>query len=99
MSCLGKVVEKAAASLIADSLEEKGMLHPGQFGGRRKRSAIDAAATLIVQVEEAWKKKEVAGALMMDIKEAFPTVNRRCLVNKMRRMEVDENWVGWTNSY
>jgi hypothetical protein len=99
LSCLGKLVEKVAATLIADTVEENGALHLGQFGGRCGRSAADAAAMLVAVVETAWENKRIAAALMMDVKGAFPTVNRACLLAKMRDANIDENLVEWTGSF
>jgi hypothetical protein len=52
---------------------------------------MDAAAVLVTAMEDAWEKKRVATALMMDIKGAFPMVNRACLLHKMRVAHLDEN--------
>jgi hypothetical protein len=54
---------------------------------------------LVAAVEEAWEKKWIMAALMMDIKGAFPTVNRACLLHKMRLAQIDENLVQWTESF
>jgi hypothetical protein len=46
-----------------------------------------------------WEKKRVAAALMMDVKGAFPTVNRACLLHKMRVAHLDDNLVEWVDSF
>jgi hypothetical protein len=38
-------------------------------------------------------------ALMIDIKGAFPTINRACLLHKMWRAQLDENLVTWVDSF
>jgi hypothetical protein len=50
-------------------------------------------------VQEAWGRGHIAAALMMDIKSAFPSVAKECLVEKMREMGFDENFFGWTKSF
>jgi hypothetical protein len=52
-NCLGKVIEKVVATKIADDCERKHLLHDGQFGCRKRRSAIDAVGRMIQRVEEA----------------------------------------------
>ncbi len=47
----------------------------GQMGGRRYRSSIDAAALVINKVYKTWEAKQVAGALLMDVKGAFDHVS------------------------
>jgi hypothetical protein len=96
---LGKLVEKVAAILIVQAVETNDSLHIGQFGGRRGRSATDAAAVLVAAIEDAWEMQKIAAALMMDVKGAFPTVNRACLLHKMRRAQLDENLVTWVDSF
>jgi hypothetical protein len=34
---------------------------------------------LMVKTQEAWSKKQVAGALCMDVEAAFPSVAKECL--------------------
>jgi Reverse transcriptase (RNA-dependent DNA polymerase) len=53
LNCLGKVVEKVAATALSRLYEEKKLLHPGQFRYRKQRSAIDAIAKLIYTIEKA----------------------------------------------
>ena len=60
---------------------------------------MEAAATVIIETEAAWGEGEMMGALMMDVKGAFPTVNRQCLIKKMREMGIDEDLTGWTSSF
>jgi Reverse transcriptase (RNA-dependent DNA polymerase) len=53
LNCLGKVIEKVAATALSRVCEEKELLYPGQFGCRKQRSAIDAVAKLIYITEKA----------------------------------------------
>ena len=43
----------------------------------------------IAQVQEAWGRGCIVGALLMDVAAAFPSVARGCLL-KMRKAKVDE---------
>jgi hypothetical protein len=85
--------------LIADTVEENGALHLGQFGGQRGHSVADAAAMLVAAVEIAWENKRIAATLMMDVNGAFPTINHACLLTKMRDTNIDENLVVWMGSF
>ncbi len=60
LNCLGKVVEKLVARQLSEFCEAKGKLHEGQMGGRKQRSAIDAAALMIHKVHEMWENQHVA---------------------------------------
>ena len=52
----------------------------------------------IAHIQDAWQRGKVAGALMMDVAAAFPSVARGCLLRKMRDMKIDENLVQWVDS-
>jgi len=74
LNCLGKVVEKVAASTTADKWERRRLLHDGQCGCRKRRSAIDAVGKLMKRVEEVWGRGNTAAVMLMDVKGAFPHV-------------------------
>ena len=47
LNCIGKVIEKVVAKQLSQYCEDNSKLHPGQMGGQKERSAIDAVATLV----------------------------------------------------
>ena len=69
------------------------------MGGRKHRSAIDAAALMIHKVQKIWEDKQIAGALLMDIKGAFDYVSRAKLVQRMKDLSIDNDLIGWTKSF
>ena len=60
---------------------------------------MDAVGTLVEWVEESWRKKEITGAICMDVAAAFSSVARGCLLRRLREMKVDEDIVSWTGSF
>ena len=99
LNCLGKVVEKIAADAIARHCETMGMLHPGQMGSRKQRSAIDAVACLIQNTHDAWKLQQLVGALFLDVKGAFDHVNPSRLVNRLIELGLDGDLIRWVQSF
>ncbi len=99
LNCMGKVVEQVVAKELSQYCEEYSKLHPGQMGGRRERSAIDAVATLLHTVQEKWQEKKLAGALFMDVKGAFDHVSRGQLLTRMIELGMDGDLVTWTGSF
>src|SRR5271154_29236 len=99
LNCLGKVVEKVAAELLSKLCERLELLYNGQFGSRKKRSSIDAVAKLIATVEQAWKHKKIAGALFIDIKGAFPNVDRPRLLARLIELGIPGDLVRWIDSF
>ena len=76
LNCLGKMVEKVVADMISCHCETVEGFHRGQYGCRMKRSAVDAVGVAIAQVQEAWGIGVIAGAVLMDVAAAFPSVAR-----------------------
>lgn len=66
---------------------------------RTQRSPVDAVGVAIAQAQEAWTRKKIIGALLMDIAVVLPSVARGFLLRNMRSTGLDENLVAWTNSF
>ena len=49
------------------------------MGARKQQSAIDADAILIPKIHEIWENRQIAGALLIDVKEAFDHVSQSVL--------------------
>ena len=96
---LGKVVEKVVAEQLSQFFEANGKLHKGQMGARKYRSAIDASALPIQKVQEAWKDREIAEALLMDVKGAFDHVFRVQLAQRMTDLGINDDFIRWTQSF
>lgn len=73
LSCLGKVCAKAVATWMASFCEKNNndVFHRGQFGCRHGRGASDAVAQLVAKVKDAWNKKRIALALLLNVKGGF----------------------------
>ena len=94
LNCFGKVVEKLIAEKLSQFCEDQGKLHKGQMGGRKYRSAIDAAALMIDKVHKVWEDRQIAGALLIDVKGAFDYVSRAKLVQRMKDLGIDDDLIG-----
>src|SRR5579871_1788161 len=99
LECLGKVVEKVVATKISNFCEAKKTLHEGQFGCRKNRSTHDALLQLMAFVEKAWREKQIAGAIFMDVKGAFDGVNQKKLVQILIGIGLSQNLVRWVASF
>lgn len=60
LNCMGKVVEKVVAEHHSHYCEKHFKLHPGQMGGRKERSAIDAVAALAHTVQEKMGREKTS---------------------------------------
>ena len=99
LNCMGKLLEKVVAEELSLFCETHLKLHKGQMGARKNRCAIDATAIMIENVHESWDEGKVAGALFMDVKGAFDYVSRVKLAQRMRELKLDNDLIGWTQSF
>jgi len=99
LNCLGNVVENVAANAIAEECERRRLLHDGQFGCRKRRSAIDAVGRLMKRVEEAWGRGNTAAVLLMDVKGAFPHVAKGNLIKRLEEMGFEADLVRWVERF
>ena len=60
---------------------------------------MDAVGVAISPVQEAWGRGVLAGALLMDVAGAFPSIARGCLLQKTRNAGVGECLVSLANSF
>ena len=96
---MGKIVEKVIAQELSQYCEEFSKLHPGQMGGRKKRSAIDAVATIVYIVQEKWEEKKLATVLFIDVKGAFDHISKGQLLSRMIELGIDGDFVTWTDLF
>ena len=75
------------------------VLHPQQFGALPARSAVDLAAALIHDVEEAWLKRLKASMLTLDIKGAFDAVLPGRLVRRLKEQGWPLPVLRWVASF
>jgi len=99
LCCMGKVVKKVVAEMLSDEAERRELLSDGQFGSRRGRSAIAAAASTVVRAHAAWQGSHIAGVLLMHINAAFPSMAKGRLVNLKKFRQMDGDLIRWTESF
>ena len=80
-------------------MSEGGLLHDGQFGCRKRRSAIDTLGRLMMRVEEEWGRVNTAAVLLMDVKGAFQHVAKGNLIKRMEQMGFEADLVRWVESF
>ena len=99
LSCLGKGLERLIARRIAVTALTKGVLPSQYFGALPKRSAVDLAACLIHDVENAIAEKQVASLLTLDVSGAFDIVQRNRMVLRLRQQGWPAEMVRWVESF
>jgi hypothetical protein len=76
LNCLGKIAEKIVAERLSFFAETINLLYFDQIGGRKQKSAINAAISLLSDIEINKHEKKLTSVLFLDIKGAFDHVNK-----------------------
>jgi hypothetical protein len=92
---LGKPISMAVAEYLTYIIEKHKLLLDHHFGGRPGRSTTDAIHVLVKYIQDAWRTGQVVAALFLDIKGAYPSVDVRLLVHKMRMLGIPAEIVEW----
>ncbi|QRV76906.1 Reverse transcriptase from transposon X-element protein [Ceratobasidium sp. AG-Ba] len=95
LNVVGKILSACVAKRLNTLAEMHGWLPAHHFGGRPGRTTTDALHLLVKKVKDAWSRNEVASALFLDVKGAFPHANPYQLAENMRRLGVPRSYRNW----
>lgn len=97
---MSKVLEKWISQQIRDHLSNTPFsLHPLRFGFRPNHSTESANCYFIENMKSLLDKNSVVGAIFLDFRKAFDTVNHRVLLSKLFHFNVSGNALKWVDSY
>lgn len=94
-----KVLEEVIAEQLTDHLETNKLIHPTQFGFRQGHSTEMAICYLTENIKSALDKGNVVGAVFLDLKKAFDTMNHNILLNKLSAFNFSDQATTWFASY
>lgn len=97
-------VSKAAEKLISQQIithlnTTTFSLHSMQFGFRTRHSTESANCFFIENIKHLLDKGGVVGAVFLDLKKAFDTVNHKILLTKLRKCNFSADAIKWIESY
>lgn len=96
---VSKIAERCAADqLLAHLNNSPYRLHPMQFGFRANHSTYTATCFLIECVKSKMDKGGVIGAVFLDLKKAFDTINHEILISKLSLFNFSPDTVNWVKS-
>ena len=96
---LSKVLEKVVHKQIYEYLETNKLLSPNQFGFRRSRSTQHAVTYFSDYVRKHMDDGEYTGAVFVDLKKAFDTVDHGRLLSKLPSYGIKGKELSWFESY
>ncbi len=97
---ISKVAEKWIANQLIKHLN-KGFtpLHRMQFGFRPNHSTETANCFLVEKIKCLLDTNPCVGAVFLDLKKAFDTVNHQVLLNKLTYFNFSTDAISWFQSY
>ena len=99
LPAFSKVIEKTVAKQLTNYLETNQLLHPMQFGFRPKYSTETACCHLIEHIKKHLDNGFKVGAIFLDLRKAFDTVNHKTLIEKLKLFNLSNNTRDWLASY
>lgn len=97
--CLVKIVEAVIADRFKHHAEVSSIIPPGHYGGRPQRSTEDALTHFTTWTRNQWARGKYVGALFVDVKATFPTVNPCRLADTLRRQGFFPSLILLVSSY
>ena len=95
INCIGKLGEK----VVADELQQAGLLHRHQFGSVKGRSAIDAVFREVTRVQRCLSAGRKAGWGLWDVKGGFQNIKKDMVLRKLQETKEGKRWSGWISKF
>lgn len=83
LSIMDKILEKLIVSRIVEYTTHHRLIYSHQYGFRQGSSTLTACNELVEEIYEALDSKNIVGALFIDLKKAFDTVDHQLLIRKL----------------
>ena len=96
---ISKCIERAVYQQIVKYMEDSGYFHPNHHGFRSNHSTATAMLQMYDSWVEAVDKKEIAGAVLIDMSAAFDVVDSDLLLAKLELYGFSRHARQWVWSY
>ena len=96
---VSKILEKLVQVQLADYLKLYEILSPTQSGFRKSHSTISTLIKVTDDWLSAMDQGLYTGAVFIDLRKAFDTVDPHILLNKLSNIGVSANCLQWFTSY
>ena len=99
LSPLGKIMEKAIYEQLYKYFTMNKIFHKNLHGYRQNRSTQTALLQIYDKFIKAANKKQISGAVLLDLSAAFDLVDHGILSRKLEAYGVDSEFRDWIETY
>jgi len=96
---VSKIIERAVHNQLYSFLTENNILNPCQSGFRSGHSTTTTLLDVSDCILNNMNQGKITGALFLDLKKAFDTVNHSLLIEKLQSYGISGNQLKWFISY
>jgi len=95
INCIGKLGEK----VVANRLQESGLLHSHQFGSVKRRSPTEAALRVVTKAQRCMARGGAVGWGLWDVKRGFQNVREEDVITELKKSEEGRKWIPWYREF
>jgi len=95
INCIGKLGEK----VIANRLQESGLLYKHQFGSIKERSVTEVALRVVTKAQRCMARGGAVGWGLWDVKERFQNVREEDVIRELKKSEEGRKWIPWCRKF
>ncbi|XP_057296255.1 uncharacterized protein LOC130625211 [Hydractinia symbiolongicarpus] len=99
LNVFSKTIEQIVHHQLYNYLEENNLLQCQQFGFRKQRSTQQAVSLFVETIRKNADKAECTGAIYLDLRKAFDTVNHSRLLHKLQLHGIHDIELQWFEDY
>ena len=96
---ISKVIERSVHNQLYNYLTVNGLLNSCQSGFRKHHSTTTTLLDVTDYILDNMNQGKVTGALFIDLKKAFDTVNNDLLFQKLESYGITNSALSWFSSY
>ena len=96
---LNKFVEKYFAEKLMEFLQNNDIITKNQFGFQKGKGTTEALKSLNEKIASALNEGKFVGAIFVDLQKAFDTINRRKIIEKLKKLGLDTKFCNILCSY
>lgn len=83
LSVLDKIIEKLLVIRIMDYANHLKIIYEHQYGFQKAKSTLHATCDLVEDIYDSLDRREIDGAVFIDLKKAFDTIDHQLLLEKL----------------